>query len=95
MKKQSQIQEQNPKYVADEIKNIIKIMVSRMSPEAQQRAFPNIKNRLKDFNTIEISNKKNPGGASIGASLSLIKNILNGRDPYFVYLVVEELKQVL
>jgi len=86
---------QNPKYVAEQIRDIIRIMVGRMSPEAQMRAYPNINSKLSEFNLTEISNKKSPGGASIGVSLSLVKNILNGRDPYFIRLVIDELGKTL
>jgi hypothetical protein len=91
MEKEAQLLAHNPKYVAEEIKNIIGIMVGRMSPEAQMRSFPNIANKLKQLNIVELSNKKSPGGASIGVSISLVKNILNGRDPNFIKLVLDEL----
>jgi hypothetical protein len=85
----------NPKYVADQIKGIIGVMVGRMSPEAQYRAWPNIADKVKQLNTVEMANKKSPGGASIGVSLSLIKNILNGRDPVFINQVISELTKGL
>lgn len=91
MQKQSQLQYQDAKYVADQIRIIIRIMLSRMSPEAQMKAGPNLANKIKNFNAVEISNKKSPGGSAIGVSMSLVKNILNGRDPYFVALVIDEL----
>lgn len=91
MNKEAQLYNQDPKYVAEQIKDIVRVMVGRMSPEAQARAYPNIAGKVKAFNTIEIANKRSPGGASIGVSLSLIKNILNGRDPIFIKRVIDEL----
>lgn len=92
MKKESgYFMSQNPQYVAEQIKNIIEVMVSRMSPEARQRAYPTVMEKVKILNIQDISNKKSPGGASIGVSISLIKNILNGRDPIFIKLVMDEL----
>lgn len=91
LEKEAQQLAHNPKYVAEQIRDIIGVMVGRMSPEAQMRAYPNIANRIRNLNTVEISNKKSPGGAAIGISISLIKNILNGRDPAFVNLVLNEL----
>ena len=93
--KKAQILERDPVYVAQELSKIIRIMLGRMSPEAQSRSFINVKNRIKQFNIIEISSKKNPGGAAIGVSLSLIKNVLNGKDPYFINVVLQELAKRL
>lgn len=89
--KKSQILESDPVYVAKELSNIIKIMLSRMKPESKPKSFKNVREKLKDFNVIDISRKKNPGGAAIGVSLGLVKNILNGKDPYFINTVIQEL----
>jgi hypothetical protein len=85
----------NPILVAKQIKGIIDVMVGRMSPEARQRAYPNLNNRVKNLNIPELSGKKSPGGASIGISITLIKNILNGRDPMFISAVINELVKYL
>ena len=89
--KTAQMLENNPVYVAEEISNIIKIMINSMSPDVRARSFQNVKNKLNDFNTLEIANKNAPGGAAIGVSLGLVKNILNGKDPYFINTVLTEL----
>lgn len=91
MKKESQILEQNPVYVAEQLYSMIKVMISRMSPEARMRSYQNVSSKLDDFNVTEIANKKAPGGAAIGVSLGLVKNVLNGRDPYFINTVLKEL----
>jgi hypothetical protein len=89
--KTAQMLENNPVYVAEEIANIIKIMINNMSPEVRGRSFQNVKNKMNEFNVVEIANKRAPGGAAIGVSLGLIKNILNGKDPYFINTVLKEL----
>jgi len=86
--------EQDPIYVADSIVKIIKIMVSMISPEKRPDSFRNIKNRvLEDFDPAVISDKKSPGGAAVGVSLALIKNILNSRDQMFIRLVLDEIRK--
>jgi len=85
----------NPLLVAKQIKAIIYVMVGRMSPEAQQRAYPNLKNRVQQLNIAELNSKKSPGGASIGISITLVKNILNGRDPMFISAVINQLSKFL
>jgi hypothetical protein len=91
LSKNAQILESNAVYVAEQIASIIRIMVNNMSQEARPRSFKNIKDKVLGFNVMEISNKRSPGGASIGVSLGLIKNILNGKDPYFINTVLKEL----
>lgn len=85
----------NPILVAKQIKGIIDVMVGRMSPEAQMRAYPNLKGRINELNIPELNSKKSPGGASIGISITLVKNILNGRDPIFIGTVISELSKLL
>ena len=89
--KSAQILEMNPSYVADQLHKIIKIMLAKISPEKRSNSFKNVADKLSDFNVLEISNKKAPGGAAIGASLGLVKNVLNSKDSYFVNVVLKEL----
>lgn len=86
---------QDPKYVAEQIRDIIDVMIGRMSLESQQKAYPNLRTKLKELNIQEMSTKKPVGGSSIGASISLIKNILNGKDPFFIKMVIDELSRTL
>ena len=95
MLKISQHRETDPKYVAEEVAKIIRIIISKMSVESQNRARINIKNRTLMLNPQDMSQKKTPAGASIGTSIALIKNILNGRDGYFIKLVIDELTKLL
>ena len=91
IKKEAQILEQNPTYVAEQLHGMIKVMISKMSPESRMRSYQNVSNKLQGYNIMEIAGKKTPGGAAIGVSLSLVKNVLNGRDPYFINIVLKEL----
>ena len=42
-----------------------------------------------------MSAKKMTGGAGIGTTIALIKNILNGSDIYFINIVIDELVKKL
>lgn len=86
---------QNPKVVARYIKNIIDVLVSRFSTDAKLRSYPNLRNKIQKLNPYELSAKKSPGGAAIGVAITLIKNILNGRDPHFINLVISNLVRIL
>tara|TARA_B100000131_G_C17625670_1_gene413730 strand:- start:49 stop:336 length:288 start_codon:yes stop_codon:yes gene_type:complete len=94
MEKYSQAND-NPVYVAKEIAKVISIMINRMPYESRPNSYRSVRDKLKELNVIELSNKKSPGGASIGVSISLIKNMLNGRDPYFIRSVIMNLAKYL
>ena len=91
LKKESQMLEQNAVYVAEQLHNMIKIMINNMSPESRMKSFQNVHGKVSLFNVMEIAGKKSPGGAAIGVSLGLVKNVLNGKDPYFINVVLSEL----
>jgi transcription termination factor NusB len=95
MLKNAQYRESDPKYVAEEVSKIIRVIISKMSIESQNKAKINLKNRFLRLNSQEMSNKKTPAGASIGTSIALVKNILNGRDGYFIKSVIDELVRLL
>lgn len=87
--------QQNPLIVAQNIKGIIDILVSRFSTEARLRSYPNLRNKVLRLNQADIANKKSPGGAAIGTAITLIKNILNGREPAFISAVINNLGMLL
>nr|BDD46225.1 hypothetical protein 57 [bacterium] len=95
MKKESQYVYENPQYVARQIKDVIDIMLSKMSLEARNNAYPNLVSKINELNVAELSAKKTPGGAAIGVSISLIKNMLNGKQPAFVIQTLDELAKIL
>lgn len=92
--KSAQIEE-NPQIIARRIKDIIDVLISGFSTEAKHHAYPNIRNKVMMLNPFQLSQKKAPGGAAIGVSISLIKNILNGKDPFFIRLVIANLGRIL
>jgi hypothetical protein len=95
MKKEARGFPDNPKYVAEQIRDIVDVIIGRMSIESKNKAYPNIRSRVYKLPVADISSKKNPGGAAIGVSIGLIKNILNGRDQVFIRMVINELMKVL
>jgi len=85
----------NPIIVAHNIKNIVDTLVSQFSHEAKLRAYPNIKEKISLLNAAELAEKRSPGGAAIGTAINIIKNILKGRDSFFINSVLENLKMIL
>ena len=91
----AQQMETNPVYVADQILDIIRIMIARMNPEYRMSSLEKIKSKVLDMSANEMSAKKMTGGAGIGTTIALIKNILNGSDIYFINIVIDELVKKL
>jgi hypothetical protein len=85
----------DPRFVAERIFEVVKIILSKMKLESRPKSVQSIKEKIKEFNPIELSNKKSPGGASVGVSLSLIKNILIAKDTYFIKRVIDELTLIM
>lgn len=85
----------DPRFVASKIFEIINIMLSRMKFESRPKSRIRIREKIFDFDAIELSNKKSPGGAAVGVALALIKNILIARDTFFINRVLEELDIML
>ena len=85
----------NPIYVADKIVDIIKVLISRMKPESVIGALENIRNKVSELSANSISNKSMTGGASIGTSIAIVKNILNGKDIPFINIVLDQLRKKL
>tara|TARA_B100000579_G_C22803950_1_gene841459 strand:+ start:72 stop:821 length:750 start_codon:yes stop_codon:yes gene_type:complete len=89
--KRAQYAENSPIYVAEQLSSIIKIMLQRIKPESRMKSMNSIRDKIKEFNIPEIANKKSPGGAAIGVTISLVKNILMARDQFFIDAVIKEL----
>lgn len=89
--KSAQYIENNPVHVAENLIGIIKIMLQRIKPESRLKSLNKIRDKLKDFDSQELSSKKSPGGAAIGVTLSLIKNTLMARNIFFIDTVLKEL----
>ena len=64
MKKEARGFSHDPKFVAQQIRDIIDVMVGRMSLESQQNAYPNLRARIQDLNIPEMAGKNQPGGSS-------------------------------
>jgi len=89
--KKAQYAENSPVYVAEQMSSIIKIMLQRIKPESRLKSLNSIRDKIKEVNIPELAEKKSPGGAAIGVTLSLIKNMLMARDQFFIDAVIKEL----
>lgn len=74
----------DPAALAEAILKILSFFVYKVKIENRPRYIQNIQKRLYSLDPSSIAAKKKNPGAGIGASISVIKNILNGEQPYVV-----------
>jgi hypothetical protein len=70
--------------IAQSLLRVIYHFTQKVNPETQQNYLWNLKSKLYQLDPVSLSTKKRNPGAGIGASLSIIKNILSGEDPSIV-----------
>jgi hypothetical protein len=73
--------EVSPHELSQSILRILYHFGQKVNPENQARYIDNLKGKLySQLNPMEISGKKKNPGAGVGASISIIKNMLSGED---------------
>ncbi len=66
------------------IASIVKFLLKKIKPENRQVITNKMRDRIWNLNELDMASKKSPVSASIGNSISMVKNILNGRDPKYI-----------
>lgn len=84
-----------PNKVALKIFDVIGTLFANLKWESRPKSVNNLRDKIGDIDALELSNKKSPGGAVIGTSLALIKNILMSKDTHFINQVLSELQILL
>jgi hypothetical protein len=85
----------DPKVIAKKISEIIKVIMTDLNASSQGKSMINLKSKIQEISATDLTEKKNVGGAAIGTSISLIKNLLNGKDAYFINSVLSHLSLIL
>jgi hypothetical protein len=69
---------------------IIRFLLKRIEFTKRPYVIYNLKQKIYNLNEYEMSGKKSPSTASIGQSITFIKTILNGKPPYYIRAVINE-----
>src|SRR6266581_6257445 len=72
------------------IAEIIKFLLKRIDPKTRPHSQYKLKEKLWHLNEYQMSNKKSPASASLGLSISFVKNILNGNPPLYIRSILKE-----
>ena len=85
----------DPGVAGRNISDIIRFIISRISPDKRNDAIINLRNKIWALDAYDIASKKTPPTASLGQSLTFIKTILIGHDPIYIRRVLEEITRSL
>jgi hypothetical protein len=83
--------ETSAKYIAD----FIRFFIRRIKPEARPKALRNLADKIFRLNENELSNKKMPASASLGQSITFVKNILIEHNASYIREVLNEVSSLL
>ena len=85
----------DPAIAARGIAAIVHFLTRRIEPNKRLYALFDLKRKIYELDEYQIASKKTPTTASLGQSISFIKTMLNGRPPYYVRRVINEVvKQI-
>jgi len=80
---------------AESILKIINFLLFRVPQNNKTKFLQRIRGKIQRIPAGQISVKKMPQTASIGQSISLVKNILFGLNPFFVQRVINEIANLM
>jgi len=80
---------------AESIVKIINFLMFRVPDKDKARYMQRIRGKILRVPTGQMSQKKMPQTAAIGQSISLVKNILSGLNPFFVKRVMDEVANLM
>jgi hypothetical protein len=80
---------------AESILKIINFIMFRVPQKHKTKFLQRIRGKIQRIPAGQVSIKKLPQTASIGQSISLVKNILSGLNPFFVKRVIDELASMM
>jgi len=85
----------DPVLAARGIAAIIHFLTRRIEPNKRLYSLLGLKRKIYELDEYQIASKKTPTTASLGQSISFLKTMLNGRPPYYVRRVINEVvKQI-
>jgi len=80
----------DPAMAARGIAVIINFLTRRIEPNKRLYSLLNLKRKIYELDEYQIASKKSPNTASLGQSITFLKTILNGRPPYYIRKVINE-----
>lgn len=80
----------NPIQAGKGIAEIIKFLLKRIDVQNRPKSQYRLKEKIWNLNEFQMSAKKSPASASLGQSISFVKNILNGHSASYIREILKE-----
>lgn len=93
IKKQAAVE--SPDVIADNLINIIHLLVTKIKTENQHKAISSIKQKLTGISINDLATKNMPASSAIGQSISFVKQILFDKDPVYIKTILTKVIQKL
>lgn len=73
------------------IAEIIKFLLKRIDPHSRPMSQEKLRAKIWNLNEYQMSAKKSPASASLGQSISFVKNVLNGHNADYIRAILREI----
>jgi|ERR1700748_835170 len=73
------------------IAEIIKFLLRRIDEKNRSKSQFNLRQKIWNLNEFQMSAKKSPASASLGQSISFVKNVLNGHNSAYIRAILKEI----
>ncbi len=80
----------NPEHAGKGIAVIIMFLLKRIDYNKRMYAVWRLKNKIVELDEFEMAKKKSPSTASLGNAITFMKTILNGKPPFYIRSVINE-----
>jgi len=85
----------DPDYAGKYLSDIMKFVMQRISEENRPKSLLSLKNKILNFNEVELSEKKTPASAAIGQCITFLKHILINHNPQYIRAVLNSIAKYL
>lgn len=81
----------DPAFAGRSIAEIVKFLMRKIPFEQRPHRMLGMRQKVLELDEYEMANKKSPETASMGQSITLIKTLLNGKDPMYIRKTLENI----
>ena len=83
--------ESNSENLGNDLAQIIKFIMRRISFEKRPFAMMKLRSKIWDLDENQMSSKNSPDTAAIGQAITFVKTILNGKDASYIRDVITDI----
>jgi len=81
----------DPEFAGRAISDILKFLMRKIPYEQRPHNFMSMRQKILDLDEHDMASKNSPVTASMGQSLTMIKTLLNGKDPGYIRKTLEQI----